>query len=70
MVIFSGATQTFLLLNNNPYKEVNNNVIKSKKNIKNFDEEKKNIKNVDEENKENIVYTIIKPTPIKKKNLI
>ena len=60
MVIFSGATQTFLLLNNNPYKEVNNNVIKSKKNIKNFDEE----------NKENIDYTIIMPIPIRKKNLI
>ena len=57
MVIFSGATQTFLLLNNNPYKEVNNNVIKSKKNIK----------NLDEENKENIDYTIIKPIPIRKK---
>ena len=57
MVIFSGATQTFILLNNNPYKEVNNNVIKSKKNIK----------NCDEENKENIDYTIIKPIPIKPK---
>lgn len=57
MVIFSGATQTFLLLNNSQYKEVNNNVIKSKKNIKNFDEE----------NKENINYTIINPIPIKPK---